>query len=228
MSSNHFSINNLSSLDYWEFENGYHFFSDISRIGKLLTQYELYKAIVNVPGDLVEFGVYKGCSAIRLATFRDLVENQSKRKIYLFDAFGEFPRDNFSLDSDSKYVDRFEQQGGNGLSHSDIYTIFKHKNISNVECIKGDVFDTVPNFLMNNKHLRFAYAHLDLDVYEPTKLCLELLWPCMSPGGLIVFDDFNGFEGATRAIEEFISSHPSVSLHIGAFTKSPSYIIKNN
>ena len=226
MNSLPFSINNLSSSNYWEFENGFHFFSDISRIGKLLSQYELYKKIISVPGDLVELGVYKGCSAIRLATFRDLVETQLKRKIYLFDAFGEFPRQNSSLETDLKYVDRFEKQGGDGLSTDDISSIFLHKNIQNIDCIKGDVFDTLPTFLSSNRHIRFSYVHLDLDVYEPTKLCLNLLWEHMSPGGIIVFDDYNGFEGATLAIEEFLAMHPSISLKIGHYTKSPSYITK--
>ena len=125
MHSNSLSINGLSSENYWDFENGYHFFSDSSRIGKILSQYELLKKILDVPGDFVELGVYKGCSAIRLATFRELLETQLKRKIYLFDAFGPFPRDNSSLDSDLEYVDRFEKQGGDGLSVDDLQRIFQ-------------------------------------------------------------------------------------------------------
>ena len=97
----------------------------------------------------------------------------------------------------------------------------------NIECIKGDVFNTIPSFLRDNQHVRFSYIHLDLDVYEPTKFCLDLLWPHLSPGGKIVFDDYNGFEGATLAIEEFLALHPSLSIHLGSYTKSPSYIKKN-
>lgn len=226
MNSNSLSINGLDSGDYWDFENGYHFFSDSSRFGKILSQYELLKKVLDVPGDFVELGVYKGCSAIRLATFRELLETQLKRKIYLFDAFGAFPRENSSLANDLKYVDRFEMQGGDGLSVDDIQRIFQFKNMHNIECIKGDVFDTIPAFLRNNKQIRFSYVHLDLDVYEPTKLCLDLLWPHVSPGGIIVFDDYNGFEGATLAIEEFLALHPSLSIQLGSYTKSPSYIRK--
>ena len=226
MNSNPLSITGLNSSDYWEFENGFHFFSDPSRIGKLVSQYELYKKVIDVPGDLIELGVYKACSAIRLATFRDLLESQLKRKIYLFDAFGEFPRQNSSLDTDLRFIDRFEQQGGDGLSVDDVYRIFSHKNMQNIECIKGDVFDTLPAFLNNNKQIRFSYVHLDLDVYEPTKLCLELLWSHLSPRGMIVFDDYNGFEGATLAIEEFLALHDHLTIELCAYTKSPSYIIK--
>lgn len=226
MNEDSLTINGLNSVDHWEFENGYHFFSDSSRFGKLLSQYELYKKVISIPGDIIELGVYKGCSAIRLATFRELLESELKRKIFLFDAFGEFPRSNTSLETDLKFVDRFESQGGDGLSVEDIQKIFSLKHMHNIECIKGNVFDTIPSFLHRNKQIRFSYVHLDLDVYEPTKFCLELLWPHLSPGGIVVFDDYNGFEGATLAIEEFLAVHPNLSIQISAYTKSPSFIIK--
>ena len=75
-----FEINGFSSIDKWDFENSFYWFSDPTRINKLLAQYELYKSIIDLPGDVLEFGVYKLCSLIRLATYRNLIENDFSRK----------------------------------------------------------------------------------------------------------------------------------------------------
>jgi len=66
---------------FWDSENEFYQNSDISRIGKLLYHYEIYKMIKDLPGDILEFGVFKGSSLIRLLTFRNLIENNFSRKI---------------------------------------------------------------------------------------------------------------------------------------------------
>ena len=55
----------ISRQDVWNAENIYHLKSDISRIGKLLYHYEIYKKIQNIPGDIIECGVFKGSSLVR-------------------------------------------------------------------------------------------------------------------------------------------------------------------
>lgn len=83
----------------WDYENGFYLTCETSRIGKLLNHLEIYKKIIDLPGDVLEFGVYKGASIVRLLSFRNLLENQFSRKVIGFDIFGKFP-DNLSLDSD--------------------------------------------------------------------------------------------------------------------------------
>ena len=74
------------------------------RILKLLDHYEVYNKILDIKGDIIECGVFKGASLIRFLTFRDLIEKKDKRKIIGFDAFGKFPRpknDNKNKKTDS-------------------------------------------------------------------------------------------------------------------------------
>lgn len=56
-----------------------------------------------------------------------------------------------------------------------------------------------------------SFCHLDVDVYEATRNCLEYLAPRMSPRSLIVLDDVGHFEtpGVDRAMKEFVVAHPS-------------------
>lgn len=130
-------INGFSSMNKWEYENGFYWFSDPTRINKLLAQYELYKSIIDLPGDVLEFGVYKLCSLIRLATYRNLIENDFSRKIIGFDIFGKFPIDNLSLESDKNFVSIFEAQGGDGIRFDEAQSIILNKGFKNLEPWSG-------------------------------------------------------------------------------------------
>ena len=75
----------------YDYENGYILTSGVQRLGKVLAHYELYKKIVDLPGDVIELGVFKGNSFMQFCTFRELLENERSRKIVGFDMFGAFP-----------------------------------------------------------------------------------------------------------------------------------------
>ena len=46
----------------WENYNNLLLSEDITRIRKILARYELFKKTINIPGDVVECGVFKGVS----------------------------------------------------------------------------------------------------------------------------------------------------------------------
>ncbi|WP_261291736.1 TylF/MycF family methyltransferase [Paraclostridium sordellii] len=176
-----------------------------------------------MPGEVLEFGVYKGASIIRFATYRELLENTYSRKIIGFDIFGEFPKtDN---DDDNKFIQRFEEQGGNGISKEVLEDFIKHKKINNIELIKGNVFDTLDEFLEKNKQIKISLLHLDLDVYKPTKFILEKLYERMIPGGIIVFDDYGTVKGATDAIDEFLKEK-NKKIEKLSLCYIPSFVVK--
>jgi hypothetical protein len=221
-----FEIRGLSSRDTWDHENAYHWFSEPRRIQKLLGHWELYKQIVGLPGDIVECGVYKAASLIRWATFRDALEAPQARRIVAFDAFGAFPRDDVSRVDDISFINEFSTSG-DGLSELEVKRILDRKGLgTNVELLGGDVRQTVPEFLSKHGSMRIAFLHIDLDVYEPTAFVLGELWSRIVPGGLLVLDDYNAVEGATRAIEEWMSLHPTLRLQKLPFAHHPAFVIK--
>ena len=93
----------------FDYENGFYLTSKPYRMGNILAHYELYKKIIDLPGDVVELGVFKGGSLIQFATFRELLENQNSRKIIGFDVFGRFPEAN-SMGSDKKFVKEWNER----------------------------------------------------------------------------------------------------------------------
>ena len=217
----------------FDYENGFILTSDTYRLGNILSHYELYKKIINLPGDVVEFGVFKGNSIIQFATFRELLENEHSRKIVGFDMFGNFPHRREArgggIASDKKFIDKWNEQFDNEfLSKDEIAQAISDKNIGNVELIEGNILDTLEPYIEKNPQLRIALLHIDVDVYEPAKFALNKLFNRIVRGGVVVFDDYATIEGETLAVEEFFSDMPEYKLQKFTFSHTkPSYIIKN-
>lgn len=209
----------------WDYEIGFYNTSSVSRIGKLLAHYELYKRIVHLPGSIVEGGVYKGSSLIRFATFRELLENTHSRKIIGFDAFGKFPTERLELKEDKKFIESFENAGGDGYSVEQIKKLLELKKIENVELVKGDVVKTIPEYLKKDSALRIALLHIDVDVYEPSVAMLDHLFDRVVKGGLIVLDDYAKVIGETQAIDEFIKDK-DLKLEKLPFFNIPAFVVK--
>ena len=106
-------IQDFSSDKIWDYENGFYWFSHPTRLAKLFAHYELYKSIIDLPGDIFELGVFKCASLIRFATIRQLLENDFSRKIVGFDVFGKFPpvaqNNQLLCDADLDFIDYFEK-----------------------------------------------------------------------------------------------------------------------
>ena len=218
-------IRGLSSDDIWEIENGFYWFSDRTRIAKLMAHLSIYEKIVELPGDIIEFGVYKSASLIRFLTFRNILENDFSRKIIGFDAYGKFPQNLTNIDSDFDFITKFESSGP-GLTVPEVTSILNQKGFENYDLVMGDVFETLPKWLVQNPYTRISLLHLDMDVYAPTKYVLDELWNRVVEGGIIVFDDYNTVEGETVAVDEFLKKH-KLKLAKNHFYKIPSYVIKN-
>lgn len=209
----------------WDYENGFYLTCETGRLGKLLNHLEIYKKILDLPGDVLEFGVYKGTSLVRLLSFRDLLEHQGSRKIVGFDAFGKFP-DDLELEEDRDFVERFEQAGGYGISAEDLDDFLQAKGMKNYELVEGDINHSLPNYLEAHPAQKIALLHIDVDVYEPSKLILDLLWERVVPGGILMLDDYGTVAGETQAVDEFFAGQ-NVRIHKLPHYHIPAYVIKD-
>jgi len=210
----------------WDYENGFYLTCETGRIGKFLNHLEIYKKIIDLPGDILEFGVYKGTSLVRLLSFRDLIEHSSSRKIYGFDIFGKFP-DDLSLESDRTFVDKFEDAGGWGISKDDLESHLADKGFSNYELVQGDINETIVTFLEKKPHLKISLMHIDVDVYEPTMNILNAFWERIVPGGILMLDDYGTVEGETKAVDDFFKNKSTI-IQKPSYYHIPSYIIKKD
>ncbi len=187
----------------WDYENGFYLTSHVTRLSKMLAHYELYKTILPLPGHIVECGVYKGASFLRLATFREVLESPFSRKIVGFDAFGRFPQGDENLENRA-FIDRFAAEGGDGISRESFLEVLSHKGFRNCELIQGDICSTVPQYVAEHPELKIALLHIDVDVYRPTQVILDRLFDRVVRRGLLVLDDYGTVAGETKAIDEFL------------------------
>ncbi|MGK7940840.1 MAG: TylF/MycF/NovP-related O-methyltransferase [Crocosphaera sp.] len=207
----------------WDYENGFYLTSHLTRIPKMLAHYELYKSIVNLPGQVVECGVFKGASLIRFCTFREILESPYSRKIIGFDAFGKFPEQE-NVD-DKTFVKKFEGEAGDGISVEELQEVLAHKKFENYELIQGDITQTIPDYIADHPELKISLLHIDVDVYKPSVTILNHLFDKLVSGGLLVFDDFGTVAGETKAIDEFFADKNTIIEKL-SISHIPTYLRK--
>lgn len=211
----------------FEYENNFYLSCDSSRIAKVLAHYELFKMIADIPGAIVECGVFKGASLIRFAMFRELFTNNTSKKIIGFDAFGKFPKTAYA--EDKKFRKRFiDTSGIKGISTKQLFQVLQNKSISRgVELIQGDVSQTVPDYLKKNPELKISLLNMDTDIYEPAVTILNHLYPRLSRGGIILLDDYGVFPGETKAVDEYFKNKKAKIRKL-PFCTTPCYIVKKD
>lgn len=168
--------------------------------------------------------MFKGNSFFRLTHFRDLLESCYSRKLIGFDIFGKFPKTDF--EDDKKYLKVFTDSAGeHSIELDEINKIMEYKKLKNYEFVKGDINKTIPQYCIDNEHLKIALLHIDTDVYEPAVTILENMYNKVVRGGIIMFDDYATFPGETKAVDEFFKDKNIIVQKL-SISHIPSFIIK--
>jgi hypothetical protein len=193
--------------DIFDDENRFLLYAHPLRVAKMVAHLEAYRRVFDVPGAIVECGVFKGASFVTLATFRELLDPMPGRQLIGFDTFAEFPLTNFEPDIAKR--DAFIREAGSqSIGRDELRAVLERKGLgARVELVAGNILETVPRFVEANPDLRVALLNLDTDIYEPARVILEQLWPRMSPGGVVMLDDYGVFEGETKAVDEYFDGH---------------------
>jgi hypothetical protein len=211
---------NADTTKKWDYENGFYLSADVGRLTKALAQWELFKAIPR--GDIVEVGVFKGASLMRLAEYRRALDKHDRRVILGFDTFNHFPTEQVNDKGDKDFIKEFLRQAGNVSSKEEIEFYCEVKGFANIMLIEGNIFDTLPLYALQKQDI--ALINLDVDAYEPTKEALKHLLPRLVTGGIIMLDDYEHCEGAKRACDEMLGKQ---NIEAIAFYPKLRYYIKN-
>ena len=210
----------------FEYENNFYLSSDITRISKLLAQYELFKMTKDIPGEIVECGVFKGASFCRFATFREIFGNVFSKKITGFDTFGKFPEANFQDDINA-LKSQISTDGEYSIAKEQLEKVLEYKGINkNIELIEGDITKTVPQYISSYPELKISLLNLDVDIYEPTVTILENLFPRISKGGVLILDDYSTFPGETKAVDDYFKDK-NIKIQKFSFCMTPCYLVKS-
>lgn len=193
-----------------------------------------------IEGDIFEFGVFRGASLISMAIL--LKKIGSNKKVYGFDSFEGFPRfhefdkievfnknpelfselqiKNFKIlnelekqmskisISDNSFASNFTQ-----TSYNDLLKKIEILELDNIELVKGDFKDSIPDFFESHKNRIFS-INIDCDLYEGYKLVFENCWSKLNYGAYVHLDEYFSlrYPGAKIATDQFIKNRNDVLL----------------
>lgn len=166
------------------------------------------KLSADVPGHVLEFGVFNGQS---IMSIRDAVESHYSRgvlrrrpvkRIYGFDSF-------------EGLREKFENVGVG-------YFATEVPKIPRVTLVKGYFEESLTPELAAEIGT-VSFAHLDADLYSSTKFVLEWLTPLLQTGSLLLFDEFLGEnKSEKRALDEWVDSSGVRVVPLADFSRNPS------
>lgn len=172
----------------------------LDRLQKILARYEQMKMIQDVPGDIVECGVFKGTGFYTLAKLNHIMMPHTGRTIVGFDLFGAAPK-KLKRRTDSNVLEWHEDMTA---AMEEIQDNLAKFGIKNIELIKGDVTKTTAAYAKAHVGFRIAMLYLDVDNYEGTMAILKNFFPLVAPGGIVVFDEYGQREhGESAAVHDF-------------------------
>jgi len=198
-------------------------------VSRFLFMNEIYKEIINVHGVIMEFGVRWGRDLVWFLELRGIYEPFNyNRKVIGFDTFEGFP----SISKFDKHHKVGEMNVTEGFERDleEILLLHQKNNpishIKSFELIKGDATKTLKQYLEKHPETIVALAYFDLDLYEPTKVCLDLLKKHFVKGSVIAFDELNhpDFPGETVALREIFGLN-SIPLKRFPFSPTQSYFV---
>jgi len=162
-------------------------------------------------GDFVECGIWKGGNIILLKKL--LQKFNVKKKIYCFDTFEGMTKptshdSNYNEKSAQTMYDEHKKKkiGFAKCSLNEVKkNLIKNANTDNIFFIKGKVEETLNN--KKNLPKKISILRLDTDFYESTKIELEILFPRLVKGGILIIDDYGFWKGARKAVDDYFGDY---------------------
>lgn len=165
-----------------------------------------------IPGDIVEIGVWKGGSC--MAMIQACQALGEERNVHLYDTYEGMtpPTDYDRTTFNNQHFDDFVKERGEFyLCKTQLEEV--QRNLFSLQYPsqrilfhKGDI--------CKNKFVphQISILRLDTDFYESTKYELETFYDSVSPGGVVIIDDYGFWAGSRKAVDEWLVHHPSIRL----------------
>lgn len=188
-------------IDWWIDDNFTAFLEQFRELSHENTDrkwmlHQLMRLVSNVEGDTAECGVFRGASSYLICASNEQAEVKNKVH-HAFDSFEGISKP--EAEHDGKHW--FE-----GQLKCELESV-KHalRKFQNVEYHAGWIPDTFHKV----EDRSFSMVHIDVDLYQPTRDSIEFFFPRLSPGGILVCDDYGcrTCPGATEAIDNYLEEH---------------------
>jgi hypothetical protein len=201
---------------------------DTERLRKLLARRELFRLSQDVPGDIVECGVFKGAGLMLWLKLLHIHCPGSAKRVVGFDVFTSFG-ETANAGEAAQVADFLRESQFTGVTPESIYQKVAAAGLDAERCelVAGDITRTAYEYARSRPGLRVSLLHLDLDLEAATFAALDALWPHVVRGGVVVFDEY----GAPRwtesdAVDRFLADK-NLRLRTLTWARTPTaYLIK--
>lgn len=217
--------------DIYDSFNNFILSSDTKVFGKLLARTLLFNQVKDVPGDILEFGVFKGTGIMTFLKLKKYLTPNSGKKIIGFDFFDtDSLLDSLSdLDKESMTA-LFNQRN---FSHEESFTCYLRTIIRQAgfddheyDLVKGDASNTAGKYINERPGLKISLLYLDLDLEVPTYDVLQAAWERVSRGGIVVFDEYAFHKWSeSKGVDRFFDDK-DVEVKSLNFIAPSAYIVK--
>lgn len=180
---------------------------------KLETLIEAVRHIARhrIEGDIVECGVWRGGS-MQAVALTLMEQGDTDRELHLYDTFSGMSE---PTAEDVRVHQGQVRTAAEMLAESDkdaqVWAVAGIDVVKDgmattgypaerVHYYPGMVEETIPDHAPE----RIALLRLDTDWYASTRHELEHLWDRLSPGGILIIDDYGDWEGARKAVDEWL------------------------
>ena len=190
-------MNNPTPRKYWDDQK----YLEKTEFKYILWLDRTYQLIETVPGHIVELGVAYGRNAIIFSHLMQMYGHDDVRKYIGFDTFDGYTQNTLDVEN------HLSSGAWKDISIDAVKNRLKMAgNFTKCEFVKGDLTETLPEYLKKNSGLRAALLYVDCNAYEPSLKGMELMKEFMSPGGVICIDEKQQ-GGETKALIEFCSDN---------------------
>lgn len=193
-------MSDIFSIGNKEYEKNTYFLS-LFNYSKTLTDinpqtmFSIFHAlnnVIDIEGDVAECGVNIGGTASLIAGSLNL--QKSEKTLFLFDSFCGMPKETI--------YDNYHKKGDYNETNLELVKNNVAKLYDKISFIPGFVETT----LSQQDERKYSFVHIDVDLYEATKCCIEYFYPRMNKGGIIIDNDYFAPSclGANKAIKDFL------------------------
>lgn len=201
---------------------------------KFLAHYELFKHVIDLPGSIVELGVYLGAGFFTWAKLLEtFLPGDRSRKVYGFDNCSGYTKASSQDGNVSPWIENLIGEKIAPKSYLEELTDIHNDDnllagVERCKIIIGDINNTVPKFAKESLGTRISLLYFDVNLFEPTLAGLKYLYPLVVPGGIVAFNAYGNppWKGEAAALEQFFKEE-KITLKKFPFSPYPSaYFIK--
>jgi hypothetical protein len=150
---------------------------------------------LNIEGDFVECGVYRGFTAGVICRFLDFTAVAPSKTFYLYDTFRGLPEETSTAAERGAHPQYQRNDDGAALVE---FVRVRFAPYPNVRIVQG----IVPHSFEQAAPERIAFLHIDMNSVQAEMGALERLFDRVTPGGLIILDDFGWTPQVDQAVAQ--------------------------